>query len=343
MRGLQDISVPIDMSIIDAIETIDRSALQILLVVDKDNRLLGTVTDGDIRRGILQGVSLESPVAKAMNSDPISVGENTPRDEVLSLMRNKLIHCIPIIGESGRIVGLEAESHLLWQGTNETSIVLMAGGLGMRMRPLTNTLPKPLLEINGKPLLEHIIARFAEQGFRKFFISVNYKSKMIKDYFGSGEKYGVDIHYLEEKEPLGTGGALSMLPREKITSDIIVMNADLLTKLNFRQLISYHQKEGGVATMCVRDYSFRVPYGVVNVEEENFVDIVEKPAHSYFVNTGIYVIKANELKNIPKNSYFDLPELFSILKKQQKKVTVFPLREDWTDIGSQSDYDRVKN
>lgn len=343
MKRFQDITISPGSSILQAIETLNSTSLQVLLVVDRDMHLLGTVTDGDIRRGILRGLGLDAAIDNAMNTHPITIGRDIGRDAALSLMRSKSIHCVPVVDESRRVVGLETETRLLWQGIEDTWVVLMAGGLGMRLRPLTESVPKPLLEVNGKPMLEHIIGRLAEQGFRRFFLSVNYKSEMIKGHFGDGAGYGVEISYIEEDKPLGTGGALSLLPADGMSDNIIVMNGDLLTTLNFRQLLDFHRAHGGVATMAVRDYSIRVPYGVVQVDDENFIDVVEKPAHSYFVNAGIYVIGSEQLQHIPKEVFFDLPDLFGLLKMQGKKVTVFPLREEWRDIGNFQDYELAQS
>ncbi|MCI5123080.1 MAG: CBS domain-containing protein [Candidatus Electrothrix sp. AR5] len=339
MINLQDIYIDRDTSVIDAIKVLDRSALQILLVVDQNRHLLGTITDGDIRRGILHGIDLSTPVSETMNSNPVTINRNTGRDAALSLMRSKSIHCIPVVDELQRVVGLETESRLLWQGREESWVVLMAGGLGMRLRPLTASVPKPLLKVNGKPMLEHIIDRFIEQGFHRFFLAVNYKSEMIRKHFGNGTDRGIEIVYVEEDKPLGTGGALSLLPYKDMSDHIIVMNGDLLTTLNFRQLLDFHKRGNGVATMTVRDYSFRIPYGVVEVDGDQFVEIVEKPAHSYFVNAGIYVIGADQLQHIPKDEFFDLPDLFVQLKEQGKDLNVFPLREEWRDIGSHHEYE----
>ncbi|TLS66736.1 CBS domain-containing protein [Mariprofundus erugo] len=338
MKDLKNILVSPDLPVLEAIRVLDREALQILLVIDQQQRLLGTVTDGDIRRGILRGLDLSAPVSVCMNCSPLTLSENASRDQALVLMRGRSIHAVPVINNDGCVLGLETETSLFRQGINDTLVVLMAGGLGMRLRPLTESIPKPLLEVNGKPMLQHIIERFVEQGFRRFSLSVNYKAEMIVEHFGSGERFGVEISYLEEDKPLGTGGALSLLPQEGLSEQIIVMNGDLLTTLNFRQLLDFHTANGGVATMAVRDYSFRVPYGVVNIDGESFIDVVEKPAHSYFVNAGIYVFNSDQIQNIPEDQFFDLPDLFSLLKAQKKKVTVFPLREEWRDVGSHEDY-----
>lgn len=336
-----DILVAPELPVIEAIKVLDKGALQILLVVAEDNRLLGTVTDGDIRRGILHGLDLNSPIATAMNANPVSIGDDASWDRARTLMRARSIHCLPVLDANGIVVGLKTETRLLWQGVEDTIVVLMAGGLGMRLRPLTESIPKPLLSINGKPMLEHIIRRFAEQGFRRFFLSVNYRGEMIKDHFGDGASFGVDIAYVEESKRLGTGGALSLIPPDRLSENIIVMNGDLLTTLNFRHFLDFHRGSGGGATMAVREYVFRVPYGVVRVEEERFVDMVEKPAHAFFVNAGIYAIQRDRLALVPKDEFFDLPDLFAALKAKGEKLAVFPLREDWRDIGSREDYEEV--
>lgn len=339
MKELKDILVKPELPVLEAVRILDCTAMQILLVVDQRQKLLGTITDGDIRRAILRGLEMQTPVSSVMNLRPATIAPNVGRDAALSLMRSRSIHCIPVVDEGGRVVGLETESRLLRQGEEDVWVVLMAGGKGMRLRPLTESIPKPLLEVNGKPMLEHIIGRFSEQGFRRFILSVNYRSEMIVDHFGDGSRHGVEIQYIEEDKPLGTGGALSLLPSDKLSDEIIVMNGDLLTTLNFRQLLDFHRVHGGAATMAVRDYSFRVPYGVVRVDGEHFVDVVEKPAHSCFVNAGIYVISSDQLQHIPKEVFFDLPDLFSLLKARGEKLTAFPIREEWRDVGSHKDYE----
>lgn len=341
MNQLQEVLVNTKLSLLEAIQVLDESALQILLVVDERSTLLGTVTDGDIRRAILRGVTFEAPVLNAMNTSPVTLEADAGREVVISLMRSNSVHCVPVVDQSFRVVGLETETRLLWRGVEETTVVIMAGGLGMRLRPLTESVPKPMLQVHGTPMLEHIIGRLAEQGFRRFCLSVNYRSEVIKDYFGDGKSRGVDIAYIEEEKPLGTGGALSLLPALNVPERIIVMNGDLLTTLNFRELLGFHSDQGGVATMAVRDYSIRIPYGVVQTEGARFVDLVEKPAHSYFVNSGIYVLDAECLKLIPDNEFFDLPDLFKLLRENNKRVTVFPVREEWVDIGSLRDYKLV--
>ena len=338
MNRVLEISITPDVSVMNALKQLDKTALQILLVVDDDARLLGTITDGDVRRAVLHGVDLQAPVCEIMQRNPVTVTPSVPRDEVVALMRDRFVHCVPVVDDSGFVVGLESESRLLLEGVEDAWVVLMAGGLGMRLRPLTESVPKPLLKVNGKPMLEHILENLAEQGFRHFFLSVNYKAEMIKDYFGDGSGFGVHVTYLEEDKPLGTGGALSLLPKDEAPDNIIVMNGDLLTSLNFRQFLDYHRSHCGIATMAVRDYSIKVPYGVVRVEGDRFVDIVEKPAHSYFVNAGIYVLSKKVVSSLPENEHVDIPDVFEDLASRGENILVFPVREHWRDVGSHEDY-----
>jgi len=343
MKQLKEVIVRPRTSILQAIKAIDASALQILLVVNDDGRLLGSVTDGDIRRAILQGLDLSEPVSEVMNTTPVSVLKGTPREVVLSLMQIKEIHCIPIVDSEGTVVGLETESRLLWQGIEDTWVVLMAGGLGMRLRPLTENKPKPMLPVDGKPILKGILDRFLEQGFRKFFISVNYKADIIREYFGDGSKWNCEISYLQESKRLGTAGALSLLPRDNISRDIIVMNGDLITTVDFRQFLDFHQKTSSCACMCVRDYSMEIPYGVVEVEGYQFKGVTEKPAHRYYINAGIYILRSTVINNVPNNQLFDITDLFENLHKNGDSVSVFPMRESWVDIGDLNEYERANN
>jgi len=342
MKHLKDILVLPNTSVLQAIKAIDSGALQILLVVDKEGKLLGSVTDGDIRRSILKKGELTGSVSGVMNHSPLSVISGTSREVVLSLMQANSIYCVPVVDKHGCVIGLETETRLLWQGIEDTWVVLMAGGLGMRLRPLTKHMPKPLLPINGKPILEGILERFLEQGFRKFFISVNYKAEMFEDYFGDGSKWGCKISYLQENKRLGTAGALSLLPRENLPKNIIVMNGDLLTTIDFRQFLDFHQKTLSSASMCVKDYSMQVPYGVVAVEGYKFKGVTEKPAHRYYINAGIYILGSTALKIIPENQFFDITSLFEKLHTKKYSVSVFPMRENWLDIGDLKEYQKAQ-
>lgn len=326
-------------SIHEAIQVLDESAMQIVLVVDAGGQLLGTITDGDIRRGILKGIALQDDVGKIMNRQPTVARADQGREQILANMQTKLLHRIPVLDEAGRVVGIELLEDLIQPHEKENWVVLMAGGLGTRLRPLTQDCPKPMLKVGNQPLLQTILENFREYGFRKFFISVNYMADMVKDYFGDGSKFGVEIRYLEETERLGTAGALSLLP-EKPQLPILVMNGDVLTKVNFRHLLDFHLEHQAMATMGVREYDFQVPYGVVRIDHHRITGIDEKPIHRFFVNAGIYVLEPGALEQIPPG-FYDMPTLFEKLIAAGQESAVFPVREYWLDIGQMADYERA--
>jgi len=327
-------------SIVEAMRIIDRSALQIALVVDEQAKLLGVVTDGDIRRGILKGVQLDQPVTKIMAGNFTSAQETSSKEEIIALMKGKALNQLPVLDKNGQVVDLKVLVDLINVPKTNNEVVLMAGGLGNRLKPLTNDCPKPMLTLNDKPILEIILENLVQQGFNKFYISVNYKAEMIEKHFGDGKKWDVKISYLKEKKTMGTAGALGLLPacpREPL----IVMNADLLTKINFRQLLDFHGAHNAMATMCVRDYRFQVPFGVVNIDQYRLRSIDEKPTHHFFVNAGIYVLSPDTLNFIPNNKSYDMTELFQELIKSNLEAIAFPVREYWLDIGRFDDYEKA--
>ena len=325
----------------ETIKNIDASAIQIALVVDHEQRLLGTVTDGDVRRGILRGLDLDAPVSLVMNKQPTTARVNEAREHLLLVMRQKYLHQIPIVDDDGRVTGIEILDGLLRSSANSNPVVIMAGGLGNRLRPLTDDCPKPMLKIGTKPILETILESLQEFGFKSFFFSVNYKAEMIKDYFGDGSRWGVSIRYLEEDQRLGTAGALALLP-ELPTEPAIVMNGDLLTKVNFDQLLDFHREHHASATMCVREYNMQIPFGVVKIEDQRIKSIDEKPLQRFFVNAGIYVLEPEALKNIPRDTPVDMTTVFERLVEQEKKTAVFPIREYWLDVGQLEDLERAR-
>lgn len=341
MNYLRDILISPEFSILDAMKVLDETAMQVLLVVDEHQVLLGSVTDGDFRRGILANIDMKAAVCEVMNKSPLTVSLGTSRSESLTLMQQAFIHCLPVVNELGKVFALETETKLLWQGVKDTWVVLMAGGLGMRLRPLTEHTPKPLLKVDGKPILENILERFIEQGFRNFFISVNYKAEMIQDYFGDGSQWDCKIAYLHETKRLGTAGALSLLPEDNQPEHIIVMNGDLLTTVDFRQVLNFHQETFAVASMCVKDYSIQVPYGVVDVDGHHFKGVKEKPAHQYYINAGMYILNSELLDDIQTNTYLDITDMFENFRGDNKPLSVFPMRENWVDIGNIADYEKA--
>lgn len=327
-------------SILEAIQIIDNGALQIALVIDKQGRLLGTVTDGDIRRGILKGIDLNKPVDLIMNSQPTVAVEGISRQKVYALMRRKKLRHIPIVDKEGILTDLHFLDELMSSEQNDNWVVLMAGGLGSRLRPLTEDCPKPLLKVGGKPVLETIMNSFIDQGFNKFFISVNYRAEMIEDYFGDGSGWGVNIEYLHEKERLGTAGALGLLP-ERPEKPVLVMNGDILTRVDFRYLLNFHEENSAAATMCVREHQLQVPYGVVRIDDYRLHAIEEKPVQRFLVNAGLYVLNPETLEDIPQNTYLDMPAFFEHIINSNKETAAFPIREYWIDIGHSGDYEKA--
>jgi dTDP-glucose pyrophosphorylase/CBS domain-containing protein len=340
MKNWQNTIINHKSSIRDVIETIDRSALQIALVVDDDAKLVGTVTDGDVRRGILRGLSLDDSVDKIMFRDFIFARDTDSTEKILDLMRSKEIRHIPVLDVQGRIKDLKVLIELIKTGRYDNIVVIMAGGLGTRLRPLTESCPKPMLKVGQKPILETIIEHFKRQGFWRFYLAVNYKSHIIENYFQDGQRWNVQIEYIRENKRMGTVGALSLLPSMP-DKPLIVMNGDILTNVNFPQLLDFYAQTEAKATMCVREYDFQVPYGVIQVQGHYLQDIQEKPVHSFFVNAGIYVLSPDVLSMIPANSYYDITMLFENMLIKKMPISVFPIREYWIDIGRLPDYERA--
>lgn len=326
-------------SVRETIRRIDGSSTQIALVVDPDGHLLGTITDGDIRRGLLKGVSLEDPASAIMNAAPTCAHPGDDRQKILARMKAKSLHQIPIVDAQQRVVGLEVLDELL-NARRDNWVVLMAGGRGTRLRPLTDETPKPMLRVGAKPILETILESFVEQGFSRFFFSVNYRAEMVRTHFGDGSRWGADIGYLSEESPLGTAGALSLLP-SRPASPMLVMNADLLTRVGFGHMLDFHHAHGAAATMGVREYDFQVPFGVVKIEGQSILSIEEKPTHRFFVNAGIYVLSPETLDLVPRDRHFDMPELFEALIAAGRETAVFPIREYWIDIGRMVDFEKA--
>ena len=340
MKHLKDILITPSTPTLKAIQIIDASQEKIALVVDKEGRLVGTVTDGDVRRGILRGLSVSQPVSRIMNDQPRSARMSDDKSEMLERMKKEQVLQMPILDAKGRVVTLEVMEELQRSTTRANWVVLMVGGLGTRLRPLTEHRPKPLLNVGKKPILETILENFIEHGFRKFYMSVLYKNEMVREHFKDGSRWQADIRYLHEEKKLGTAGALSLLP-ETPKEPLFVMNGDLLTKVNFTQLLDFHRENDSDATMCVREYDFQVPYGVVRLEKHHIRSIDEKPIHRFFINAGIYVLEPKLLKLIPKNKTFDMPDLFQKVIAKKGQTAAFPIREYWLDIGQIDDLERA--
>jgi dTDP-glucose pyrophosphorylase len=342
MKSFSKIKLSIDSTIKEALMIIDSGAMQIALVVDSNNKLIGTITDGDIRRGLLNGLSLADSVESIVFRTPTVCSVNDSKEEILKVAVEKKIYQIPIVDLDGILVGIDEVDELLKPTEYSNKVVLMVGGLGTRLRPLTDKKPKPLLEVGNKPILETIISNFAKYGFKNIILCVNYKSEMIQNYFGDGSAFGVNISYTHEEKRMGTAGALSLMKND-LNEPFFVMNGDLLTNINFEHMLEFHTKDKAIATMGVREYDFQVPYGVVSVKDTSILKIEEKPVHSFFVSGGIYLLNKETLSEIPENTFYDMPTLFNKLIIAKEKVISFPIREYWLDIGRLSDYEQANS
>jgi NDP-sugar pyrophosphorylase family protein len=297
MKPWESVLIGPQSSLHEAISALDRGALQIAIVVDDERRILGSLTDGDVRRALLRQVPLDTPVGEVMHKS-----------------RRK-----------------------------PNAVFLMAGGFGKRLQPLTDHCPKPLLKVGDKPILELILEGFVKAGFHRFFISTHYRPEMIREGIGDGSRWGVSVEYVHEDEPLGTGGALGLLPHEQIQEPLFMMNGDLLTNLDFAKLLQFHEEHDGVATMCVREYEHRVPYGVIQTDGLRITSMVEKPAYRHFINAGIYVLSPEVVRGVARGRQVDMPTLLQEQMDQGRAVNMFPLHEYWLDIGRMEDFQRAQS
>ena len=322
------------------IKVLHEGGCRIALVADKFGMLLGTVTDGDIRRALINQLTMESSVSLIMNGNPITVDDKVKNKDILSLMSDKSLLHMPIIDKDGILCGLETLQHLIESPIYDNPIFLMAGGFGTRLHPLTKSTPKPLLKVGNKPILEMIIEQFINYGFHNFYISTHFKSEQIRDYFKDGKLHNVSVKYVHEDVPLGTAGSLGLLPDNLPSLPIIVMNGDLLTKVDFKNLLNFHCEHNSEATMCVREYDFQVPYGVVEIDNYNIKEIKEKPVHRFFVNAGIYVLNRSLINKVDGKSCLDMTDF---LEKELNNggVNAFPIHEYWLDIGQMEEYEKA--
>lgn len=339
--GLAALTVSLDATVREAMAAIDRGARQIALVLDASGRMVGTVTDGDVRRALLRGLALDAPLGGVMRADFTAVRVDDGIAAARHMMQALKLHQVPIIDAEGRPVEIAHVDDFSGLTRRETQVVIMAGGLGTRLRPLTETVPKPMLSIGGRPILEKIIDNFVTQGFYRFTIALNYKGEMIREHFGDGARIGARIDYVEEDKRMGTAGALSLLSSRPETP-FLVMNGDLLTTLQFDALLRFHAETNALATMCAREYSLQVPYGVIEIAETQLRSIVEKPIHTHLVNAGIYVLSPEALDHVVPDEWLDMPTLFGRAIEKGQTASVFPIQEYWIDIGRLEDLESAR-
>jgi dTDP-glucose pyrophosphorylase len=327
-------------TLMDGFRAIENSQMGIALVIDNEEKLYGTLTDGDIRRRLLKGDTLNSPLKHAVLRNCVAVSPNRDRSSVLDLMKARNINQIPIVDSENTVVGIHLLHEIIGSSVRNNWAVVMAGGKGTRLRPITENLPKPMIKVAGKPILEHIILHLLSYGIRTIYIAINYLGEVIKDYFSDGHKFGCSISYLQEKEFLGTGGALSLLP-EPPKDPIIVMNGDLITQVNIDQMINFHKKNDYVATLGVKPYYHQVPYGCIHSIDNEVVSIIEKPISEHIVNTGIYLLNP-EVLELVDNRFFPITELFEECLKTKKPIGAFKINDDWIDIGQHGELKKAR-
>jgi dTDP-glucose pyrophosphorylase len=324
-----------------AMEVLDRGSLEIVLVVNPAGALLGTLTDGDIRRAILSGARLDEAASRFMHRSFTAVGPGANRTEVLDLMRACTLQQIPIVDEDGRLVGLHLLREILGATLRPNWAVVMAGGRGERLRPITDSIPKPMIKVAGRPILERIVLHLVGFGIRRIFLSVNYMADMIESHFKDGADLGCNIVYVKEEKPLGTGGALSLLP-ERPEHPVLMLNGDLLTQFNVGNMLDFHADGGFMATVGVHEYVHTVPYGVVERQGDRIVGIREKPTQTWLANAGIYVFEPVLVERVPQDTYFPLPTLVEECLDHGEVVGAFPIKEDWIDVGHPKELRRAR-
>ena len=322
------------------IERLDKAKQQIVLVTNEDLKLLGVITDGDVRRAVLDGIDLEGPCVTIMNPKPQCIAPGTPRKISLKLMREHVFHHLPIVEADGKVCGLLSLDELLGIAKHDEPVLIMAGGRGRRLGDMTQHTPKPMLTIGNSPILESIVQNFVEQGFYKFYFSVNYLSKKIEDHFGDGKKFGADITYVQESQELGTAGALGLIA-EDISSNLIVMNGDILTAQNFGDVIEFHQNREADGTMVVRRWSQQIQFGVVDLDGEAIIDIHEKPMIDKLISAGIYILSKDVIRLVAKGETIDMPDLFRRSIDRKMKLVAYEMDGYFTDVGRIDDYDRA--
>lgn len=323
-------------TITEAVQRLDLAGTGALLLGDVEGKLRGLLTDGDVRRALLRGVPFDRPCEGIATADPFRVEEGISASDALQIMNDRDVNHLPVVGSDGRLAGLLLRRDLVRDDAVAVSAVIMAGGFGTRLRPLTDDMPKPMLPVGDRPLLERTIARLRDAGIRQVNVTTHHLADQITKHFGDGRSMGVDIHYVPEERPLGTCGGLRLVDDTK--GPFLVINGDILTGVNFGDLVGFHRKVRADATVCVRKYDVQVPYGVVEVDGTWLKAIREKPSVGFFVNAGIYLLEPSVQSYIPDGERFDMTELIERLLADGRRVATFPIVEYWLDVGQPADY-----
>ena len=328
--------LPIHSTIHDAIINLDKVAIKVVLVVNEKRKLEGTISDGDIRRGLLRGLHLSSPIESIVFRTPMVVSLDMVRETVRQLMVVNKIQQIPVVDELNNVVGLHLWDEVAIPPLRDNLMVIMAGGKGTRLLPHTENCPKPMLTVSGKPMLEHIIERAKQEGFSHFVLAINYLGHVIEEYFGDGNRLQVRIDYLKEQSPLGTAGALGLLsPRP--TLPFAVTNGDVITDIHYGELLDFHSRHNAAATMAVRVHEWQHPFGVVQTNGIDIIGFEEKPVHRSHINAGVYVLEPEALRFLERDIRCDMPTLFERIQAKAMRTAAYPIHEPWLDVGRPDD------
>ena len=342
MKSYNDLVLNTDASIQDVVESLNSTSERIVLVTDGDSNFVGVVVDGDIRRGLLDGLLLGDSVMKIVNRNATFLKQSSNSSQALKLMAELRISHIPILDDANRLIGLHSRESESIRPVRNNLFVIMAGGFGTRLKPYTDLTPKPMLKVNGKPMLEHLILSAKDFGFTKYVVAVHYLAASIESHFGDGSDLGIQIEYVRESEPLGTAGALSLLiDRPEIP--FVVSNADLVSSVHLGAIIDFHNDQQSDATMAVQNFELQNPYGVVEVSSGDIISIIEKPVSVSKISGGIYVLDPRMLDLLEPGKYCDMPELFQRAIDASMKIKAFMIHEDWADIGRESDLIKIQN
>ena len=332
--------LPPNATVQEAIRNLNFVSIKIVLVVNETGELEGTVSDGDIRRGLLKGLDINSLITSVIHRNALVVHPEMGREMVMQLMVANKIQQIPVVDEQHYVVGLHLWDEITTPPTRSNLMVIMAGGIGTRLRPHTENCPKPLLRVAGKPMLEHIIERAKLEGFSHFVLAIHYLGSMIEDYFGNGERLSVRIDYLREQQPLGTAGALGLLsPRPD--APFVVTNGDVITDIRYGELLDFHIRHDAAATMAVRVHEWQHPFGVVQTQGVEIVGFEEKPVARSHINAGVYALNPEALSLLNADAHCDMPTLFERLQAKAKRTVAYPMHEPWLDVGRPDDLSRA--
>ena len=334
--------LPMTATIEEVITNLTKVSIKIVLVVNDSGELQGTISDGDIRRGLLRGLNLKSPIESIIHHNPLVVTDEIGREDVRKIMVANKIQQVPVVDDRQHIVGLYLWDEIATPLIRPNLMVIMAGGKGTRLLPYTENCPKPMLTVSGKPMLEHIIERAKQEGFSHFVLAINYLGLLIEDYFGNGNRLQVRIDYLREKSPLGTAGALGLLnPRPNLP--FAVTNGDVMTDIHYGELLDFHTRHNAAATMAIRVHEWQHPFGVVQTNGIDIIGFEEKPVHRSHINAGVYVLEPEVLGFLEKDVHCDMPTLFERLQAKEKRTAAYPIHEPWLDVGRQEDLNRANN